>query len=134
MTTSHEQCRPVIMTIQQTIDEPSIVSNTFNTLNNTGLSPSMSIDPHTKWYSATLGSIYDVPRQSAQYAPVPFASTASHRNTSIQHDVALEKRLLNAGLSPETVALYERILHVADRHPQTGLSSAKIVHPYLIRS
>ena len=32
----------------------------------------------------------------------------------MRHNTALETRLLNAGVSPETVALYGRILNLAD--------------------
>lgn len=102
--------------------------------------PSVTIDPSTKWYNITSNSIYDIPRLSSNYANVPLHITVPvltpvhHRRSLIQHDDGLEKRLLNAGLSPETVALYERILRVADRSSIAGLSAMNTLNQYSIRS
>ena len=96
-----------------------------------------------QWYHVTSKSIYDVPRLSNQYNHVPLhinipVRTPTHnQKLLIKHDVALEKRLLNAGVSPETVALYERLLSVAD--PESKLTSAASlktpVHvQYILRS
>jgi hypothetical protein len=45
----------------------------------------------------------------------------------VKHNPVLEKRLFDAGLSPETIALYERILEVADGHPNMNVSSPEIL-------
>jgi len=47
-----------------------------------------------------------------------------------KHDTALEKRLLDAGLSPETIALYERILEVADIRQMDITSPPDIINQY----
>lgn len=71
------------------------------------------------WLNITSNSIHDIPRLSSTYWRMPLritlpAVSATHNQQFLnKHDTALEKRLLNAGLSPETVALYERILDIA---------------------
>ena len=94
----------------------------------------MKAEPNPKWYSINSNSIYDIPRLSSTYAHVPLHITmpvltpAHHRRSS-----SLETRLLNAGLSPETVALYERILRVADHSAHAELSSLNTFTQYPIR-
>jgi hypothetical protein len=48
----------------------------------------------------------------------------------VNRDSALENRLLNAGLSPETVALYERILDIAETRRLPMLSPPNITDHY----
>jgi hypothetical protein len=73
-----------------------------------------------KWLNITSNSIYDIPRLSSKYFRIPLritlpvVSPTHNQNLVIRHNPALEKRLLNAGLSSETIALYERILDVAE--------------------
>ena len=80
----------------------------------------LTVDPNLQWHSVTSRSLYDVPRLSNQYSDIPLRitlpdATPTHNQKLLQkHDMDLEKRLLDAGLSPETIALYERILEVAD--------------------
>ena len=85
------------------------------------------IGPTLQWHSVTSKSLYDVPRLSHQYADIPLRITipfsAANQNQKLvqKHDPILERRLFDAGLSPETIALYERVLEVAD--PQLNYSS-----------
>lgn len=72
------------------------------------------------WLNVTSNSINDIPRLSSKYWRIPLRITLpvvtarQNQKSVINHDADLEKRLLNAGLSPETVALYERILDIAE--------------------
>lgn len=76
-------------------------------------------DPRMPWLNITSDSLHEIPRLSSQYWRVPLritlpAVSATHNQRFLnRHDTILEQRLLNAGLSPETVALYERILDIA---------------------
>lgn len=47
----------------------------------------------------------------------------------MRRETALETRLLNAGVSPETVALYGRILNLADNRPMK-LTPPKMLDSY----
>ena len=58
-----------------------------------------------------------------------------HNQKLVQkHDIALEQRLLDAGLSPETIALYERILEVADVRQMDIISPPTITDQYQHKS
>lgn len=89
----------------------------------------ITVDPSLQWHSITSKSLYDVPRLSNQYANTPLRitvpeGTPTHHQKSLhKHDVYLERRLLDAGLSPETIALYERILEVAEVRQQEHMPS-----------
>lgn len=98
--------------------------------------PSITLDSNLQWHSVTSKSLYDVPRLSHQYSDIPLRitipeGTPTHNQKLLhKHDIALEKRLLDAGLSPETIALYERILEVADGHPMETISPPDIIDSY----
>ena len=103
----------------------NIVNNSFNLSNDQGRdikNDLITIDPSLQWHSVTSKSLYDVPRLSYRYSDLPLhitipEGTPTHNQKLVhKHDIELEKRLLDAGLSPETIALYERILEVADIH------------------
>jgi len=100
----------------------------------------ISVDPTLTWHSVTSKSLYDVPRLSNQYSDIPLRiiipdGTPTHNQKLLQkHDINLEKRLLNAGLSPETIALYERILEVANTRQGDSLSPPKILDQYFEKS
>lgn len=93
-----------------------------------------------QWHSVTSKSLYDVPRLCNRYADIPLRITipvvtpTHNQKLVVRHDVALEKRLFAAGLSPETIALYERILEVADNLPTSTASPPEIIDPYLHQS
>ncbi len=97
----------------------------------------ITFDSSLQWHSVTSKSLYDVPRLSHQYSDIPLRitipdGTPTHNQKLLyKHDIALEQRLLDAGLSPETIALYERILEVADLHQ---LSPPEIINQYQHRS
>lgn len=57
---------------------------------------------------------------------LPFITPTHNQQLLIRHDTALEARLLNAGVSPETVALYERILNLAENRPMKFTPSIAI--------
>ena len=94
------------------------------------------VEPDLQWHSVTSKSLYDVPRLSNRYADIPLRITipvvtpTHNQKLVVKHDVALEKRLFAAGLSPETIALYERILEVADNLPTSTASPPEIINPY----
>jgi arginyl-tRNA--protein-N-Asp/Glu arginylyltransferase len=94
---------------------------------------SIAADSNLQWHSVTSKSLYDVPRLSNQYSDIPLRitipeGTPTHNQKLLhKHNIALEQRLLDAGLSPETIALYERILEVADVHQ---LSPPEIIDQY----
>ncbi|CAF0845128.1 unnamed protein product [Didymodactylos carnosus] len=82
-------------------------------------SPTINIDPSLQWYTFD-SCVQDLPHLSSKYAQNPIRVTLTTRSKENKSFLAstqnseLEQRLLQAGLSPETVALYERILEVAD--------------------
>lgn len=96
------------------------VSNIFNISNDSGQTASFAANPNMKWLNVSSNSIHDIPKLSTKYSSIPIrvtlpVTTPTHNQKLIvKHNVALENRLLNAGLSPETVALYERILNIAE--------------------
>jgi hypothetical protein len=105
-----------------------------------GQNNSIKVDSNLQWHSITSKSLYEVPRLSHQYSDIPLRITLPVRTPThnqklvVKHNIALEKRLLDAGLSPETIALYERILEVADIN-QIGLKSPpEIINQYLRQS
>ena len=90
----------------------------------TNFSPTFS---NIKWHTVTSNSIYDIPRLSSKYSSIPLRITLpvapiNNQKLVIKHNPILEKRLLNAGLSPETVALYESILDVAENRQRNFFS------------
>ena len=93
---------------------------------------SFSLNPYQKWFDVNSKSIYEILRLSRKFPNIPLSITlpvvsqTNNQELTIKHNNALEDRLLNAGLSPETVVLYERILRIAGK-PQL-LSSTKIVY------
>ncbi|CAF4288494.1 unnamed protein product [Rotaria socialis] len=99
-------------------------------------SRSVFIDPNLQWHSVTSKSLFEVPRLSNTYSDIPLHITLPDRSPTHnqkllhKHDVALENRLLNAGLSPETIALYERILEVSDVRQMAIKSPPKIINQY----
>jgi hypothetical protein len=120
----------------------NIEDNSFNKLNKpkdqikgtkTNLVP---IDSNLQWHSVTSKSLYDVPRLSHKYSSIPLRitlpdATPTHNQKLVhKHDLELEQRLLDAGLSPETIALYERILEVADIHDMDIISPPEIIDQY----
>lgn len=103
--------------------------------------PSITLDSTLQWHSVTSKSLYDVPRLSNQYSDIPLRitlpdGTPTHNQKLLhKHDFVLEKRLLDAGLSPETIALYERILEVANAPSSMKTTSPPdILDPYSHRS
>ena len=86
------------------------------------------IDPSLQWRSIKSKSLRDIPHLSHKYADIPLQITLpdgspTHNQKLLnKHDISLEKRLLKAGLSPETVALYERLLEVATIRQMTIIS------------
>jgi len=96
----------------------------------------ITVDSNLQWHSVTSKSLYDVPRLSNRYSDIPLRitipdGTPTHNQKLLyKHDIALEKRLLDAGLSPETIALYERILEVADVHQMDIISPPEIIDQY----
>ena len=96
----------------------------------------VTVDPNLQWHSVTSKSLYDVPRLSNQYSTIPLRitipeGTPTHNQKLLhKHDMALEKRLLDAGLSPETIALYERILEVADIRQMGRIAPPEIIDQY----
>jgi len=128
------------------ISTNNIVDNSFNKTNETKVqtkdakSHLITLDPNLKWHSVTSKSLYDVPRLSNKYSDIPLRiiipdGTPTHNQKLLyKHDIALEKRLLEAGLSPETIALYERILEVADVRSMDIISPPEIIDQYQHKS
>jgi len=93
-------------------------------------------DSNLQWHSITSKSLYDVPRLSNRYSDIPLRITipdgtpTHHQKLLYKHDIALEQRLLDAGLSPETIALYERILEVADIRQMARKQPPEIINQY----
>ncbi|CAF0793487.1 unnamed protein product [Didymodactylos carnosus] len=79
----------------------------------------IDIDPSLQWYTFD-SSVQDLASLSSKYSQNPIRITLrthpKEKQSSLvsTHNVEIEQRLLQAGLSPETIALYERILEVAD--------------------
>jgi hypothetical protein len=124
---------------------PILTNNVDNSLhkNNTSKDQTKDIENHVitddsnlQWHSITSKSLYDVPRLSNRYSDIPLRITipdgtpTHHQKLLYKHDIALEQRLLDAGLSPETIALYERILEVADVHQMDIISPPEIIDQY----
>ncbi len=108
------------------------VDNSFNQPKTSSRTISFTTNPTVKWFNVTSNSIYDIPRLSSKYSSIPLRinipvlSPSPKQKLVIQNSTALEKRLLNAGLSPETVALYQKILDVAGyRHQKNLFTSAQ---------
>jgi len=91
---------------------------------NSGQTFSFTVNSNIPWFNITSNSIYDIPHLSSKYSRIPLRITLpvtipTHNQKFInKHNPGLEQRLLNAGLSPETIALYERILEVAENRPR----------------
>jgi len=124
---------------------PILTNNVDNSLhkNNTSKDQTKDVKNHVitddsnlQWHSVTSKSLYDVPRLSNRYSDIPLRITipdgtpTHHQKLLYKHDIALEQRLLDAGLSPETIALYERILEVADVHQMDIISPPEIIDQY----
>lgn len=83
----------------------------------------------------TSQSIHDIPHLSSKYwrtplrITVPFIAATHNQQLLMRRETALETRLLNAGVSPETVALYGRILNLADNRPMK-LTPPKMLDSY----
>ncbi|UJR22551.1 hypothetical protein I4U23_025600 [Adineta vaga] len=119
----------------QSISSSNNINNSFSFRNlmniptNSNQNLSLTPGPSMNWINITSNSIYDIPKLARAYASIPLridlpvVSPHSNQKALVHHDTGLERRLLNAGLSPETVALYERILDVAQYRPMSGLSS-----------
>ncbi|CAM4826308.1 unnamed protein product [Rotaria magnacalcarata] len=107
-----------------------------NIADSSGQNVSLGVKPNTKWPNVISNSVNDIPRLSPKYSGIPlhinlpFSNPRYNQNLVTKHDVALENRLLNAGLSPETVALYERILNFAEDPQLSKLSSSFTINPY----
>ncbi|CAF5219952.1 unnamed protein product, partial [Rotaria magnacalcarata] len=107
-----------------------------NIADSSGQNVSLGLKPNTKWPNVISNSVNDIPRLSPKYSGIPlhinlpFSNPRYNQNLVTKHDVALENRLLNAGLSPETVALYERILNFAEDPQLSKLSSSFTINPY----
>jgi len=115
----------------------NIVDNLTNKSNiSKDKNPLVNVDPNLQWHSITSKSLYEVPRLSNKYSNTPLRivlpeGTPTHNQKLLhKHDIALERRLLNAGLSPETIALYERILEVADIRQMARKQPPEIINQY----
>ena len=81
-----------------------------------------------------------MPHLSSKYARIPLRITLPvvaptyNQKLVFKRNTNLEKRLLDAGLSPETVALYERILDVAENRQVNIFSSPQLIDPYSYQS
>ncbi len=91
----------------------------MNISSTSGQNLSVTLSPNMKWYNITSNDVNDIPHLAKRYSGIPLritlpVGTPTHNQKLLmRHNTALETRLLNAGLSPETVALYERILDIA---------------------
>ncbi|CAF5114932.1 unnamed protein product [Rotaria sp. Silwood1] len=123
-------------TIKQT-NNSLTVPNLFNISTNSGQNVSVANNSNMKWYNVTSNSIKEIPNLSKKYSGIPLrvtlpTGTPTHNQKLItKHDRALENRLLNAGLSPETVALYERILNIAENPSLSKISPSNVINQYL---
>ncbi|CAF4004227.1 unnamed protein product [Adineta steineri] len=112
--------------------------NVLNISSKPGNTFSLALKPNTHWYNIASNHITDIPRLAQAYASIPLRITlpvvtpTHNQKLLVKHNIGLEQRLLNAGLSPETIALYERILDVAENRPTSLLSPPKIIdqNPY----
>ncbi len=117
------------------LDQSLIFPHLLNLSTNSGQTFSSIINPNIQWLNITSNSIYDIPHLSSKYSNIPLRITlpiAYNQGFVIKHNPILEQRLLNAGLSPETIALYERILDVAEKRPMNIISPRNIINqnPY----
>ncbi|CAF1046761.1 unnamed protein product [Adineta ricciae] len=131
---------------QQLVSESSSVSNSVTTQNllNASASPnpvlSVALNPNVKWHNITSNDVKDIPKLARRFASIPLridlpvVSPHFNQKALAHHDTALERRLLSAGLSPETVALYERILDVAQNRPMSVISSPQAIDRYSYNS
>lgn len=94
-----------------------------------------------QWHNIQSNSIYNIPQLSTKYSntplriTLPIVNSTHNRKHLVKHNPTLEQRLLNAGLSPETIALYERILDVAEKHQiARKLSQQKMINQYPFKS
>ncbi|CAF3301074.1 unnamed protein product [Rotaria socialis] len=133
---NQKQSFPISVATINYKDNTLTLPRLLNIADNSGQNVSLGIKPNTKWSNLTLNLVNDIPRQSSKYSRIPlhinlpFSNPRYNQNLVTKHDVALENRLLNAGLSPETVALYERILNFAEDPQLSKLSSSIIINPY----
>ena len=120
-------------TINNTYHEPSISSDRIKDVQNHELITDSSL----QWHSIESKSLRDVFHLSHKYSDMPLQITLpdgspTHNQKLLnKHDLALEKRLSKAGLSPETVALYERILEAADIRQMAVISLVETVDQHL---
>ncbi|CAF3763366.1 unnamed protein product [Rotaria sordida] len=118
--------------VDNSFNQTNIINDQMNDIQNR----SIIIDPSLQWHSVTSKSLYEVPRLSNQYSGIPLRitlpdSSPTHNQKLVHnHDIELENRLLNAGLSPETIALYERILEVGDINEMAISSPPEIINQY----
>ena len=97
---------------------------------------SVALNPNVKWHNITSTDVKDIPKLARRYASIPLridlpvVSPHFNQKALAHHDTALERRLLSAGLSPETVALYERILDVAQNRSMSVISSPQAIDQY----
>jgi hypothetical protein len=118
------------------VDNLTNKSNISKDQNPNSKNASVNVDPNLQWHSITSKSLYEVPRLSNKYSNTPLRivlpeGTPTHNQKLLhKHDIALERRLLNAGLSPETIALYERILEVADIRQMARKQPPEIIKQY----
>jgi hypothetical protein len=121
------QTVPILISTNKHIRLPSVL----NTSANLGYSPA-AVNATIRWHNVASNSVYDVGRLAMKFPRIPLHITlpvvtpTHNQKLVIKHDFALEKRLLNAGLSPETVALYERVLDVAENRNMSLLSSPQV--------
>ena len=126
---------PLVLSSSKNIDHSMNMPNLLNISRQFEQTPSLTVSPDLKWYNIMSNSIHDIPRLSTAYSAIPLriilpvASPTYNQKLLNKHDLALENRLLGAGLSPETVALYERILNIAGNRQLAILSSPKINVP-----
>lgn len=112
------------------------MSSVVNISSDSEQTVSFSINPTLNWFNVASKSITDIPKLSTKYSCIPLritlpiATPTHNQKLIINHDSALENRLLKAGLSPETVALYERILDIAENPEISRLSPSEFVNEY----
>ncbi|CAF3282538.1 unnamed protein product [Rotaria sp. Silwood2] len=117
-------------------DNVFTIQNLFNISNNSKDTLSVPVNSNMEWFNVTSNSIKEIPCLSTKYSRIPLRVTlpvvtpTHNQKLVMKHDRALENRLLNAGLSPETVALYERILNIAENPPLLKLSPRTIINQY----
>ncbi|CAF3577492.1 unnamed protein product [Rotaria sordida] len=130
------QSLPLSISTANNTDDSLTVPNLINISNDSGQTFSLTVNSNAKWYNVTSNSLNELPHLSTKYSRIPIrltlpVVTPTHNQKLVtKHDRALENRLLNAGLSPETVALYERILNIAENPQPSKLSSPVIIQQY----